>query len=138
MTVLHAMQSPDAQPYWAGLKGDGEHRGQLLVQRCRACGKHRHYPRPLCPACHAFEVDWVPVSSTGTVYSWTVVHQSALPAYANQVPYTLLTVDMPEGVRLLGRWVDAGDGHDLATGLAVRVAVETGPDGTPQPVFRRV
>ena len=133
---LQAIQSLDAQAYWDGLNGEGAEALQgsrLLVQRCRACGKHRHYPRPLCPACHSFKVDWVPPSGIGQVHSWTVVHQSALPAYAERVPFTLLTVDLPEGVRLLGRLVD--DPAGLAVGRPVRVAVERGPDGAPQPVF---
>jgi len=133
---LQAIQSLDAQPYWDGLAetgADGAPAGRLLVQRCRSCGKHRHYPRPLCPACHSFKVDWVPPSGVGQVHSWTTVHRSALPAYAGREPFTLLTVDLPEGVRLMGRLVDAPEG--LAPGRPVRVAVERGPDGVPQPVF---
>lgn len=133
---LQALQSLDAQPYWDGLaetSADGQPAGRLLVQRCRSCGKHRHYPRPLCPACHSFKVDWVPPSGVGQVHSWTTVHRSALPAYAGHEPFTLLTVDLPEGVRLMGRLVDPAEG--LAPGRPVRVAVERGPDGVPQPVF---
>ena len=30
-----------------------------MLQRCADCGRVRHYPRPLCDACHSFAVDWV-------------------------------------------------------------------------------
>ncbi len=43
--------TPDTQPYW-----DGLNEGKLLIQKCGSCGKLRHYPRPLCDACHSFEV----------------------------------------------------------------------------------
>ena len=37
-----------SQGFW-----DAVARGELAVQRCAACGLLRHYPQPLCPACHA-------------------------------------------------------------------------------------
>ena len=99
---MQPMMSIEAQPYWDGLQA-----GQLRVQRCGSCGQLRHYPRPMCPACQSFEVDWVVLAGHGTVHSWTRPHQSALPGFADQVPYTLVTVDMAEGVRLLGRLLGA-------------------------------
>lgn len=122
--------SPDAQPYWDGLQA-----GQLRVQRCRGCGQLRHYPRPLCPACHSFEVEWVALAGGGTVHSWTRPHQSALPGFADQVPFTLVTVDMAEGLRVLGR-LDEADGSALRPGAAVTMTIAPAPSGLPQPVFR--
>ena len=127
---MQPMMSMEAQPYWDGLQA-----GQLRVQRCGACGQLRHYPRPMCPACQSFELDWVALSGAGTVHSWTRPHQSALPGFANQVPFTLVTVDMAEGVRLLGRLLD-NDLAALQVGAAVAASVELAPSGQPQPVFR--
>lgn len=127
---MQPMFSLDAQPYWDGLQA-----GQLRVQRCAACGKLRHYPRPMCPACHSFEVEWVALAGRGRVHSWARPHQSALPGFADQVPFTLVTVDMAEGVRVLGRLVE-GDGAALQVGDAVVMSVEPAPSGLPQPVFR--
>ena len=62
---MAALQSLDAQPYWDGLQA-----GRLLIHCCAACGRWRHYPRPLCPACQSPDHDWLPVSATGTVHSW--------------------------------------------------------------------
>ena len=42
------------RPYWDGLAA-----GKLLLQRCTGCGRIRHYPRPLCDACHSVGHDWV-------------------------------------------------------------------------------
>ena len=127
---MQPMMSMEAQPYWDGLQA-----GQLRVQRCGACGQLRHYPRPMCPACQSFEVDWVVLSGAGTVHSWTRPHQSALPGFADQVPFTLVTVDMAEGVRVLGRLVDP-DLAGLQVGAAVAATVELAASGQPQPVFR--
>ena len=126
---MQALRSPDAQPYWDGLQA-----GRLLIQRCSACGNWRHYPRPMCPACQSLDHDWLPVSAVGTVHSWTVLHQSALPGLAGLLPLTLLTVALPEGVRLLGR-LRAGAHTEVAAGAAVQVSVVADAAGDPQVQF---
>jgi uncharacterized protein len=129
---MEPMVSMEAQPYWEGLQA-----GQLRVQQCHACQRLRHYPRPMCPACQSFEHGWLTLAGPGTVHSWTRPHQSALPGFADQLPFTLVTVDMVEGVRVLGRLLDA-DPSALAIGATVLATVELAPSGQPQPVFRLV
>ncbi len=129
---MQPMMSMDAQPYWDGLQA-----GQLRVQRCGDCGTLRHYPRPMCPACQSFEVGWLTLAGPGTVHSWTRPHQSALPGFADAVPFTLVTVDMAEGVRVLGCLLEA-DLAALAIGAAVLATVELAPSGQLQPMFRWV
>lgn len=116
-----------SKPYW-----DGAGQGQLVLQRCRACGKVRHYPRVLCDACYSFDVEPVTAAGTGTVHSWTVAHHAFSPSVAEQTPYHLVTVDLDEGVRVLGRVDDASG---LRIGLAVQVSFRPDSDGLPIPVF---
>src|SRR5947207_637583 len=66
----------DSQGYWDGLAA-----GEFCVQRCAGCGLLRHYPRPMCSACHSMECEWVAVSGRGTLRSWTVCHHAFLPAF---------------------------------------------------------
>ena len=122
--------SPDAQPYW-----DGMHTGQLLVQRCSGCGALRHYPRPMCRHCHVFEHSWLPLSGRGTVHSWTSPQRSALPDLAGAGPFTVLTVDMAEGVRLLGALASGQAPGRVAMGAAVQASITLGATGVLQPVF---
>jgi uncharacterized OB-fold protein len=75
-----------------------------MIQRCTACGKLRHYPRLLCDACHSDAVEWVEASRRGSIHSWTVSHHAFHPAFKAELPYTLVTVDLEECVRALGRW----------------------------------
>ena len=88
-----------ARPYW-----DAAAQGKLVLQSCSACGKVRHYPRLLCDACYSDAVTWLPSKASGTIHSWTVAHHAFHPAFAPELPYTLVTVDLDEGVRALGRW----------------------------------
>lgn len=98
---------------------DGTREGRLRLQRCAACGALRHYPRPLCSRCHSLAVEWVDASGLGTVHSWTVAHHAYHPAFKGEVPYVLVTVDLAEGVRQMGRF--AGDADELRLDLPVRL-----------------
>ena len=104
MTALPPKPVPDAdtQPYWDAA---AEHR--LVVQRCAECGRWIWQPRPLCASCGALDPPWHTVSGNGVVASWTVVHPPVLPAWADDVPFTVLLVELAEGVRMVGRLVDA-------------------------------
>ena len=88
-----------SRPYW-----EAAALGQLVLQRCTGCGKMRHYPRLLCDNCYSDGVEWISSSGAGTVHSWTVAHHAFHPAFAAELPYTLVTIDLDEGVRALGRW----------------------------------
>ncbi len=108
----------ESQPYWEGLR---EHR--LLFQQCAACGRLRHYPRPMCDACYSMEVVWHESTGHGTVQSWTVAHHPFHLAFKSAVPYTLVTVDMDDGVRMHAQW--RGALETMVLGLPVQVIFET-------------
>jgi hypothetical protein len=110
--------STDSAPYWAGLRAH-----ELRLQRCTACGLVRHYPRPLCPRCFGFDCDWLRASGRGTVHSSTIAHHAFHPGFKRAVPYALVTVDLPEGVRLA-----APLAADAATPLAIGQPVSIGFD----------
>lgn len=96
-------------------------RGQLCFQRCDACRAWRHQPRHLCAACGSAQWSWQPSAGRGSIYSWTVTHQSPHPAFANDVPFAIVVVEMDEGVRLVSRLFDV---DPQAIELGQRVAVE--------------
>ena len=102
---------------------------------CHACGRRSFPQRTLCPHCGADTLRDIVLSARGRVASWTVVHQAPPPL---QTPYTLVTVDLDDGVRLLGTAHGAVD-------IGNEVAVELYPmstDDSGKPVwwyrFRRV
>ncbi len=91
-----------SRPYW-----EAAAQGRLVLQQCSACGTLRHYPRLLCTHCFSDAVVWKTASGRGHMHSWTVAHHAFHPAFAAELPYTLVTVDLEEGVRALGRWNSA-------------------------------
>lgn len=127
--------TPVSQGFW-----DGTREGRLMLQRCGACGTIRHYPQPLCPRCQSMAVEWVEASGRGRVHSWTVAHHAYHPAFKGEVPYVLVTVDLEEGVRQMGRLEGdkpPGDSAGrLRLGLPVRLFFEPAADGYGLPAFR--
>jgi uncharacterized OB-fold protein len=111
--------SPLSQAYW-----NGAAEGRLVIQKCAACGKLRHYPRLLCDNCYSDAVEWQPASGRGKVHSWTVCHHAFHPGFAAELPYTLVTVDLEEGVRALGRW--QGGAFKIGTRVQARFQLSPG------------
>lgn len=69
-----------------------------------------------CPYCAATASEVVESPGEGTVYSWVVVHRAFQPQFADDVPYTVATVELGEGPRLIG-WLEDADA--VEPGLAV-------------------
>ena len=109
-----------SRPFWEGAAA-----GRLMLQRCAACGTLRHYPRMLCTQCYSDAVEWQQASGRGLIHSWTVAHHAFHPAFATELPYTLVTVDLEEGPRALGRW----RGGPPAIGLPVAGSFESREGG---------
>jgi len=97
--------------------------GRLHFQRCSDCGAWRHPPRFRCAACGSGAWSWAPSTGRGRVFSWTVTHRPLDPAFAGELPYAVLVVEMEEGVRVVGNLLDLAPA-DLALDLAVVAAIE--------------
>jgi hypothetical protein len=119
----------ETQPYWDGLREN-----RLRLQACADCGKVRHYPRPMCDACWSANAKWIDAAGRGTVHSWTITHYAFHPGFKGDLPYILLTVDLPEGVRMNAQ-ARGIEPSQLRVGLPVKVAFDpVNPDLT-LPVF---
>lgn len=109
--------------------------GHLVGSSCAACGAHYYPAREVCARCLNEDLERVPLSRRGTLYTYTVVRQST-PAFT--VPYVLGYVDLPEGARVMAQIADV-DGVDIELGIEVElITVPWGEsdDGTPLMGFR--
>jgi len=131
--VVSSRFDHDIFPFWEGLK-----EGHFLLNRCRRCEKH-YWPMTLCPCSDdaTFEdMEWVPTSGRGTIFSYGVVMRAPQPAWQSEVPYAAILVELEEGpifpTRLSGRAPD-----DIAIGLAVEVDLQLVPEtGLTLPLFK--
>ena len=103
----------DTRAFWEAAREQ-----RLVVQHCVACRRWIWQPRPLCPSCHAADPPWEEVGGGGRVVSWTVIHPPVLRAWVKDVPFAVLLVELDEGVRMVGRLVDA-DHEELRIGQRV-------------------
>jgi 3-oxo-4,17-pregnadiene-20-carboxyl-CoA hydratase alpha subunit len=110
-----------------------EHR--LLIQRCAQCGKLRHPPGPVCPACRSYEWDTVEASGRGTVYSYVVNHYPQVPAFDYPLPVGL--IELEEGTRLVANLVGIDTG-DVSVGMPVAVEWQDHDPDLSLPAFRPV
>ncbi len=94
--------------------------GALLGSRCPSCGASFFPHRQVCSRCLHEPLERVPLSSRGTVYTYTVIRQ-APPGF--EVPYVLVYVDLPEGVRVLGQLAGA-TAESVRIGMEVELSVE--------------
>lgn len=99
----------DAAPYW-----EAAAEGRLVVPRCTACATVIWYPRGFCPSCTSFDVEWIELPGTGTVYSHAVARRGR-GAYADAAPYVVAYVelDLPGGApgpRVMTNVVDCDPG----------------------------
>ncbi len=127
--------APDelSAPYWEAAAAH-----TLVVARCSRCESYVLPPGQACPNCHTSEpmFTFEQVSGRGSVRSWTVMRQSFLPGFAEEVPFVLVDVELAEQeeLRLIGRLLDGPDAH-LRIGAPVKVAFEDVADGVSVPAF---
>lgn len=80
--------------------------GSLLGKRCKICKQILPPLAPLCYNCSSEDLDDLPLSHRGKLYSYTVIH---VPHIHLSSPYAVGVIDLPEGLRIyspIKRWQD--------------------------------
>lgn len=118
-------------PYWAAAA-----EGRLVIQRCGACRRWVHFPKPRCPHCGGADLAFEPVSGRGTIETFTVIHRSFVPGFEG--PYVAAWVALPEqdGLRTFAN-ITGCPPDEVRIGMPVEVWFE--PRGEQQlPNFRKI
>lgn len=77
-----------------------------MLQRCRITGTVFYYPRLACPASGGRDLEWIESSGKGRVWTYSHVHVSFCGAeWEDQLPYTVVLVDLDEGPRMMSRLI---------------------------------
>jgi len=120
----------ETREFWEGCK-----RHELLIQRCKDCGTYRHYPRPICPNCSSWNVEWAKISGKGKVYTYIVAHRPFHPGFVDDAPYAVVVVELEDGVRLVSNIIDRKP-EDIYIGMPVEVVFDDVTEGITLPRFR--
>ncbi len=115
--------------FWEGIE-----RHELVFQKCGDCGMWAHPPRPMCPRCRSLEKEWVPSSGKGTIHSVVTYRESPDPAF--KVPYSVVLVELEEGVKLISNMADMKS-EDIQIGMSVEVVFEEVQEDITLPKFRK-
>ena len=85
----------ESAPYWEGMR-----EGRFCLQHCAACGKVRHYPKPVCPHCFSMESEFREAPTGGTIHTWTVCHHPFNFFFKAEAPYIVALVEDRKSTRL--------------------------------------
>ena len=117
----------------------------LMGSRCPVCGTYVFPPRESnCPnpACAGRQLDQVPLSRRGTLWSYTENHYAPPPPYPASdpfEPFAIAAVQLAdEGLIVLGKVVKGTGAADLKVGMAMELAVEplfTDDDGVQRTTY---
>ncbi|MBE0479511.1 MAG: OB-fold domain-containing protein [Dehalococcoidia bacterium] len=129
--LLRPYINQDNEGFWQGVN-----RQELVFQRCTECGLLVHRPRPMCPRCLSTDREWVRSEGKGVIYSWVnfVYANAAYPGI--KVPYSVVVVEMVEGVRIIGNLYDVTP-DEVKVGMPVEVVFERIADDLTLPKFKR-
>lgn len=98
--------------YWASAA-----RGELVFQRCLACGHTQLYPRAMCVRCGG-DTAWEEASGAGTVYTYTVIRKNLARPFDKLGAYVVAMIELAEGPRMMSNVTDV-DPADVRVGLPV-------------------
>lgn len=98
------LDDPDMRPFWQATL-----RHRLTAQRCGHCGTLRFPALPICDTCLDERVEWVDVSTSGTIWSYVVYHRAFHPGFEPDVPYVVAVVENDDGLRFTGTVVGPRD-----------------------------
>ena len=123
---------PLTKTYWESVKAHA-----MQMQQCDACNKFVFYPRNVCPHCGSRTLSWKPVSGKGKVYGFTISHQKGMPAFGEEVPYTIAVVELAEGVRMMTNLVGIEpDPNKIKVGMEVVVQYDDVTEAITLPKFK--
>ena len=123
------------RPFWEGAAA-----GRLMLQKCGQCGHIRFPFGPVCTICLSPDTRWAQLSGRGEVLSHLVFHQVYHKAWAGDVPYSVVMVQLDEGPRLFSNILDPtrSDIETDLVGRRVEAVFEPLTETLARPLFRVV
>jgi uncharacterized OB-fold protein len=118
-TFLTPPNDPRNLPHWEGAK-----RGVLLLQRCKDCGHFSFPATSQCAKCHLENSEWVEASGYATVESFCTFHKAYWPELKANLPYSVIQVELEEGVSFISNITGLGHPDELKIGMHVKACFE--------------
>lgn len=120
------------RPFWQAARNH-----ELRLQRCDECNLIWAPNGPVCPRCLSAKFHWEKLSGRGTVASWVEFHRLYIPAFADELPYSVAFIELEEGPRIISNVIGV-KGADMKIGMPVEVVFEPVTDEVTLPKFRPI
>ena len=120
---------PDSKTYWEAAKSN-----KLMIQHSIDTNEYFLYSKQLTNAQDSNNIEWKEVSGLGEIYSYTVIHASAGPAFANEVPYVVASITLNEGARIISNII-TNNIDDISIGDKVKTIFDKQDDEFTIPKF---
>lgn len=95
--------TPLNEPFWTYAR-----KHKLRFMRCLACGRWIYPIAPHCQNCWSESHEWAPASGKGIVTSWVTYHKAFEESFRDDLPYTVIQVELEEGIRLTSNFIEPG------------------------------
>ncbi len=120
-TIPAPIPDPTTAPFWEACK-----EGRLTIGLCKDTGRHFFPPRGVSPFTLSPNVELVPASGRGTLYSYTVMRLAQ--------PYIPAVVELAEGPRVFTNLVEVQP-EEIRIGMALRLVFKPTDGDLPVPMF---
>ena len=121
---------PDSKIYWESAKDN-----KLMVQYSLDTEEYFLYSKQLTNASDSKNIVWKEVSGKGKIYSFTVVHVPAGPAFKEDTPYIVASIELDGGARIISN-ILTDNIADISIGDKVSVVFEKQDDDFTIPKFK--
>lgn len=96
---------------------------QLIGSKCNNCGEVVFPRKTMCPHCCSDNVEETFIGPRGKLYSFTIIYQPAPIGYKGPIPYGVVKVEMPEGLRITGH-ATMNNAAQLHIGMEMELLVD--------------
>ena len=116
--------------------------GKLVGVRCQDCGHLSPEPRPMCPECHGFNMEWHEFSGRAKLSTFTCISivpvAMAAKGYGRDNPYCAGIVTLEEGPRISARitGVDGSNPQAIKTSMDVFLDLDDLDEEAPSLAFK--
>ena len=119
----------DSSKYWESAKNN-----KLMLQRTKNSKEYFLYSKQLINNIDESDSEWVEVNGEGKIYSFTIVYAPAGPAFKDETPYIVASIELTEGARIISNIIDA-DPNNISIGKKVKVVYEKQSEDLTIPKF---
>jgi hypothetical protein len=109
--------------------------GKIMGTQCKDCGLHFFPPRADCYRCFSGNIEWFPVSGTGTLITYSTLAYGPV-GFEGDLPYTIALLDYGD-YKVFGRIAKEIPEAEVHVGMRMETVPNRLPNGQFNYVFKK-